>query len=112
MSKAQARQRSGRAGRESSGLCYRLFTEDQFDKLREMTVPEIQRCGLTSVVLQLLALGRQDVAKFDFMDQPSQDAIKNALEELVILGAVNKQHKVRNAQQWCPCFWTVITDGS
>ena len=43
VSKAQAWQRAGRAGREDSGLCYRLYTEDEFDKLIPMTVPEIQR---------------------------------------------------------------------
>ncbi|KAJ7384960.1 Putative ATP-dependent RNA helicase dhx33 [Desmophyllum pertusum] len=56
VSKAQARQRTGRAGRETSGVCYRLYTEEQFDELKEMTTPEIQRCNLASVALQLMAL--------------------------------------------------------
>lgn len=43
VSKAQAWQRAGRAGREDSGLCYRLYTEEEFDNLVPMTVPEIQR---------------------------------------------------------------------
>ena len=43
ISKAQAWQRSGRAGREDSGSCYRLYTEQEFDGLIPMTVPEIQR---------------------------------------------------------------------
>ncbi len=90
ISKAQARQRLGRAGRESSGVCYRLFTEEQFDELKEMTTPEIQRCNLASVVLQLMALGICDVLHFDFLDRPPQDAIENALEQLVVLGAVRK----------------------
>ena len=68
ISKAAARQRSGRAGREvssylptqllceridlhsspfqSSGECYRLYTEESFDKREETTVPEIQRSSL------------------------------------------------------------------
>ena len=90
VSKAQARQRLGRAGRETSGVCYRLFTEEQFDELKEMTMPEIQRCNLASVVLQLMALGISDVLHFDFLDHPPQDAIENALEQLVVLGAVRK----------------------
>lgn len=45
VSKAQAWQRSGRAGREDAGSCYRLYTEEEFDNLANMTVPEIQRCG-------------------------------------------------------------------
>lgn len=43
VSKAQAWQRAGRAGREDSGSCYRLYTEQEFDSLIPMTVPEIQR---------------------------------------------------------------------
>lgn len=53
-------------------------------------MPEIQRCNLASVVLQLMALGILDVLHFDFLDSPSQDAIENALEQLVVLGAVRK----------------------
>lgn len=91
VSKAQARQRLGRAGRESSGTCYRLFTEEQFDKLQEMTTPEIQRCNLASVMLQLIALGINDVERFDFMDKPDDGAIQKALAQLGLLGAVEKQ---------------------
>ncbi len=43
VSKAQAWQRSGRAGREDAGSCYRLYTEEEFDNLASVTVPEIQR---------------------------------------------------------------------
>lgn len=43
VSKTQAWQRTGRAGREDSGVCYRLYTEDEFEKFEKMTVPEIQR---------------------------------------------------------------------
>ena len=39
VSKAQAWQRAGRAGREDSGSCYRLYTEEEFDNLFPMTVP-------------------------------------------------------------------------
>ena len=57
VSKAQARQRAGRAGREAPGTCYRLYPEPAFFKLEESTVPEILRCNLSNIVLQLLALG-------------------------------------------------------
>ena len=43
VSKTQAWPRTGRAGREDSGICYRLYTEDEFEKFEKMTVPEIQR---------------------------------------------------------------------
>uniref|UniRef100_A0A0B7BJK1 RNA helicase n=1 Tax=Arion vulgaris TaxID=1028688 RepID=A0A0B7BJK1_9EUPU len=92
-SKAQVLQRTGRSGREAPGVCYRLFTESEFNKLSPNTVPEIQRCNLSSVVLQLMALGISDVLTFDFMDKPSPESIKAALEELVLLGALERQEK-------------------
>lgn len=55
MSKAQAWQRTGRAGREDSGLCYRLYTEDEFEKFDKMTIPEIQRWVQNPDTIILLA---------------------------------------------------------
>ncbi|KAK7925658.1 hypothetical protein WMY93_007968 [Mugilogobius chulae] len=82
---------SGRAGREDSGSCYRLYTENEFDNLMPMTVPEIQRCNLASVMLQLMALGIPDVMNFDFMSKPSPEAVCSAVEHLELLGAVEKK---------------------
>uniref|UniRef100_A0A4W3IGS8 ATP-dependent RNA helicase DHX33 n=1 Tax=Callorhinchus milii TaxID=7868 RepID=A0A4W3IGS8_CALMI len=91
ISKAQAWQRAGRAGREDRGLCYRLYTEEEFEKLLDMTVPEIQRCNLASVVLQLLALRVPNILTFDFMSKPSPGAVRAAVEQLHLLGAVERQ---------------------
>ncbi|XP_008117668.3 ATP-dependent RNA helicase DHX33 isoform X1 [Anolis carolinensis] len=91
ISKAQAWQRAGRAGREDSGLCYRLYTEEEFEKFEKMTVPEIQRCNLASVVLHLLALRVPNVLTFDFMSKPSPEALQSAAEHLVLLGAVDRK---------------------
>uniref|UniRef100_A0A452UB66 RNA helicase n=1 Tax=Ursus maritimus TaxID=29073 RepID=A0A452UB66_URSMA len=91
VSKTQAWQRTGRAGREDSGICYRLYTEDEFEKFEKMTVPEIQRCNLASVLLQLLAMRVPDVLTFDFMSKPSPDHIRAALAQLDLLGAL--EHK-------------------
>ncbi|MEE6469897.1 hypothetical protein FKM82_008809 [Ascaphus truei] len=91
VSKAQAWQRTGRAGREDSGICYRLYTEDEFEKLEKMTVPEIQRCNLVSVMLQLLVLRVPNVLTFDFMSKPSPDSIRAAIQQLDLLGAVERK---------------------
>uniref|UniRef100_A0A8C5DK58 ATP-dependent RNA helicase DHX33 n=1 Tax=Gouania willdenowi TaxID=441366 RepID=A0A8C5DK58_GOUWI len=91
VSKAQAWQRSGRAGREDSGSCYRLYTEHEFDNFLPMTVPEIQRCNLAAVMLQLMALGIPDVMNFDFMSKPSPEAVRSAVEHLELLGAVERK---------------------
>jgi len=89
ISKAQARQRSGRAGRECAGVCYRLYQESAFSNLQENTVPEIQRCNVRSICLQLLTLGVKDLQKFDFISPPADGAIEGALKQLVLLGAVS-----------------------
>ncbi|XP_028662843.1 ATP-dependent RNA helicase DHX33 [Erpetoichthys calabaricus] len=91
ISKAQAWQRTGRAGREDSGVCYRLYTEEEFEKFNSMTVPEIQRCNLASVILQLLALRVPNVLAFDFISKPSPDSIRAAIEQLDLLGAVEQK---------------------
>ncbi|KAI9017014.1 P-loop containing nucleoside triphosphate hydrolase protein [Gaertneriomyces semiglobifer] len=71
ISKASAQQRSGRAGRTRPGKCFRLYTEKAFLKdLQEQTYPEILRCNLGTVVLQLKKLGIDDLVHFDFMDPP------------------------------------------
>ena len=88
ISQAQAWQRAGRAGRERPGVVYRLYTEDEFEALACSTVPEIQRCSLSNTLLQMMAIGIDDVRNFNFMDPPSKNAISAALEELTVLGAV------------------------
>ncbi|XP_045841466.1 ATP-dependent RNA helicase DHX33 isoform X2 [Meles meles] len=91
VSKAQAWQRTGRAGREGSGVCYRLYTEDEFEKFEKMTVPEIQRCNLAGVLLQLLAMKVPDVLTFDFMSKPSPDHVQAAVAQLDLLGALERK---------------------
>lgn len=89
VSQAQARQRSGRAGREAPGVAYRLYTEASFRGLSPETVPEIKRCNLATVVLQLKALGVDDVIGFDFLDPPPPAALLRSLELLYALGALD-----------------------
>ena len=88
ISKSQAWQRSGRAGRESAGICYRLYTESDYESMPLSTVPEILRSNLSSVALQLIALGINDILNFDFMNKPSTESLNAALSELELLGAV------------------------
>lgn len=96
ISKSQAWQRTGRAGRESAGTCYRLYTEAEYESMPLNTVPEILRSNLLSVVLHLLALGIHDLLGFDFMSKPSVDALSAALAELELLGAVRQRGSSTN----------------
>merc|ERR1719269_489809 len=90
ISKASARQRSGRAGRTQPGKCFRLYTESAFNKeLADNTHPEILRSNLASTVLTLKKLGIDDLVHFDFMDPPAPETLMRALELLNYLGALD-----------------------
>lgn len=90
-SKAQAKQRAGRAGRQGPGRCYRLYPESQFFRLPDETPPEILRSDLASVVLQLKNLGIERPQDFDFVDKPPRDALLRALQTLRALQAINER---------------------
>ncbi|XP_007932942.1 probable ATP-dependent RNA helicase DHX35 [Orycteropus afer afer] len=91
VSQASANQRAGRGGRNRSGKCYRLYTEDAFDKLPQSTVPEMQRSNLAPVILQLKALGIDNVLRFHFMSVslPSSGAAEE-LEILFLMAGLDK----------------------
>lgn len=92
ISKAAAVQRAGRAGRTRRGICYRLYTQETFEKeLQEQTTPEIQRSDLASVLLLMLAAGIFDIMHFPFIDPPEYKLVKSSIEELYFLGAVDIQ---------------------
>ncbi|CAK5262438.1 unnamed protein product [Mycena citricolor] len=92
ISQAQARQRAGRAGRTGPGKCYRLYTEAAFrNEMLPNSVPEIQRTNLSSTILQLKAMGINDLLSFDFMDPPPADTMLTALEALYALSALDDE---------------------
>lgn len=95
ISQANANQRSGRAGRTSSGVCYRLYTETQYkDELLTTSVPEIQRSNLSNVILLLKSLNIEDLSSFKFMDPPPQDNMSNSMYQLWMLGALDNHGKL------------------
>ena len=94
LSKASATQRAGRAGRTKSGKCFRIYTEDAYRSMPEVTVPEIQRSNLAPAILQLKALGIDNVARFDFLTPPPAELVIRALELLYSLGALDDYAKL------------------
>ncbi|MDQ6994284.1 MAG: ATP-dependent RNA helicase HrpA [Mariprofundaceae bacterium] len=94
ISQASAKQRSGRCGRVSSGVCIRLYDEDSFLQRSEQTDPEILRTNLASVILQMASLGLGDVAKFPLMNPPESRSISDGYRLLHELQAVDKQRKL------------------
>jgi ATP-dependent RNA helicase DDX35 len=63
VSKSSAKQRAGRAARLRSGKVYRLYTEEFYHSLPDFTPPEMRRSDLCMTVLQLKALGIDNVLR-------------------------------------------------
>ncbi|WP_328949609.1 ATP-dependent RNA helicase HrpA [Streptomyces sp. NBC_00184] len=93
ISQASANQRKGRCGRTSDGICIRLYSEDDFLTRAEFTDPEILRTNLASVILQMTAAGLGDIEKFPFIDPPDHRNIRDGVQLLQELGALDPEEK-------------------
>ncbi|MGP3923883.1 ATP-dependent RNA helicase HrpA [Streptomyces sp. 8N616] len=93
ISQASANQRKGRCGRTSDGICIRLYSEDDFLSRPEFTDAEILRTNLASVILQMTAAGLGDIEKFPFIDPPDRRNIKDGVQLLEELGALDPKQK-------------------
>ena len=54
-------------------------------------MPEIQRCNLASIILQLKTIGVQDILNFRYMQAPSRESLKRSLQQLLMLGALDRK---------------------
>lgn len=92
VSKEQADQRAGRAGRTEPGKCFRMFSDDFYSfHLKDTAVPEIKRVNLASTLLTLKALGIHRVMEFDYLDAPDYEGMLMALKNLYLIGALNEE---------------------
>jgi ATP-dependent helicase HrpA len=89
ISQASANQRKGRCGRVAEGICIRMYSEQDFEARPEFTDPEILRTNLASVILQMSALGLGDVQAFPFVDPPDRRSVKDGVDLLHELGALD-----------------------
>ena len=94
ISKASCAQRMGRAGRTASGVVYRLYSEEDFLNREDFTKEEIYRTDLSEVVLRMADLGIRDFSDFNFITPPKKGAILSAIETLISIEALNKNHEL------------------
>ncbi|WP_270254857.1 ATP-dependent RNA helicase HrpA [Kocuria marina] len=92
ISQASARQRAGRSGRTSDGVCIRLYSEEDFESRPEYTDPEILRTNLAAVILQMISVGvveqPHDITRFPFVQKPDARAVRDGVVLLRELGAL------------------------
>ncbi len=93
ISQEEAEQRAGRAGRVEAGTCFRILTQEEFDKLPKHAVTEIERTNLAHLILRLRGHGR-DPETFPFFVQPNKEALHAGVEQLRILGALDADGNV------------------
>ncbi|OXV11859.1 hypothetical protein Egran_00379 [Elaphomyces granulatus] len=94
ISKSAAIQRKGRAGRETSGQCFRLYTEKDYLDLDENNTPEILRCDLGQSILTMKARGVDDITNFPFLTRPPREALEKALLQLLNIQALEESGKI------------------
>lgn len=94
ISQASAAQRAGRAGRVAPGVAIRLFSERDHLRQDEFTEPEILRTSLASVILQMSVLGLGSVSEFPFLDRPNSRAVRDGVQLLVEIGALDNNGNV------------------
>ncbi|KAJ9609210.1 Salivary acidic proline-rich phosphoprotein 1/2 [Cladophialophora chaetospira] len=89
ISRSSANQRSGRAGRDTPGTAYRLYTETDFYQLAQDTEPEILRCDLSQLALTLKAHSIDNLGEFPFLTPPPRRALERAMIHLLQLSAID-----------------------
>ena len=97
ISQAAANQRKGRVGRTKPGVCYRLYTEEQFKNFEKYPVPTIQRTDITNDLLDFLRLeyipniGAMRAILAQMMSQPKPEFIEAALDKLFEMKAITSK---------------------
>ncbi|XP_045580866.1 probable ATP-dependent RNA helicase DHX34 [Salmo salar] len=89
ISRASSEQRKGRAGRTGPGVCYRLYSESDYEAFAPYPVPEIHRVALDSLVLQMKSMNLGDPRSFVFIDPPPAASIQTAVTYLREQGALD-----------------------
>jgi ATP-dependent helicase HrpA len=101
ISRSSADQRAGRCGRVQNGICYRLYSEEDYRNRLQFTPPEIVRANLAEVILRMIDLRLGDIGAFAFVDPPDPKHIRDGINLLFELGAL-QQHPRASASEAPP----------
>ena len=100
ISRSSAEQRKGRCGRMQDGICIRLYSADEYAERPLYTAPEIMRSNLAGVILRMLSLNLGSVHNFPFIDCPPPKSIRDGIEILRDLGAIEKSNTAGEVDEY------------
>jgi len=94
VTKAEATQRMGRAGRVAAGICYKLWTKGEDGGMALFPLPEILSADIANLILELAAWGTTDPATLPFLDHPRETDVEQAQSLLRSLGALDSTNRI------------------
>lgn len=94
ISQDSAKQRAGRAGRTGPGICFRMYSEEDFKCFEPFTPAEIHLVPLDTLILNMISLGLTDIEKFPFLEKPSAKTIRESIEKLKYYGALQPEREL------------------
>ncbi len=106
ISKDMATQRMGRAGRLSTGVCYRLWSLATEHRMEECRKPEIIDADLAPMLLDVSAWGESDASRLPWLTPPPSAHLQQASQLLIMLNALDERgHITEHGQRMShlPC---------
>jgi len=99
ISKDSADQRTGRAGRLSAGVCYRMWTAATHQRLAEHRIPEIMEADLAALVLDLAQWGITNIEQLTWLSPPPKGSVAQAIDTLTNLNALENGRITEHGKQ-------------
>ncbi len=96
VSQASARQRRGRCGRVTDGICVYLYDQETLENSAAYTDPEIRRTSLAGVILQMDLLGLPPIDRFPLIDPPQASLVNEGYKTLRDIGAIDDERRLTN----------------
>ncbi|CAF3511371.1 unnamed protein product, partial [Adineta steineri] len=96
ITKSSVKQRRGRAGRTSSGICHHLYTVATYESMNTSSRAEILCTQPILAILKLKNLGIFNTESFDWLEAPSTSNLQEAHQTLILLKAINEEGELTN----------------